>query len=289
MVDEPRLRLGRGLAALIGESADDSGDRDKANAQRRLPIEFVRRNPQNPRRDFNETELEDLAASIREKGILQPIVVRHLNNAPGIYEIIAGERRWRAAQLASMHTIPVVVVDATDPEALEIAIIENVQRADLNALEESEAYAQLIANHNYTQADLARVIGKSRSHVANTLRLASLSEEIKQLLRDGKLSSGHARALVTAQNSAEIANKIVSEGLSVRDAERLAHADPGKTYPPKRPKPFDADPDTRAMQQKLQDALGLIVDLKHRGESGELKINFKTMDQLDRVCQKLLK
>ena len=206
--EQGRSRLGRGLAALIGDVGDEIGAIERARGQRRVPVEFLRPSARNPRRNFVEEDLEDLTTSIRERGILQPIIVRSIPGMMDAYEIIAGERRWRAAQRAELHDVPVLLVEADDREALEIAIVENVQRTDLNAIEEAAGYERLIAEFGYTQNDLARVIGKSRSHVANTLRLLKLPESVQALLRDGRLTAGHARALVGAGDPEALARRI---------------------------------------------------------------------------------
>ena len=289
MAEEPRLRLGRGLAALIGDAGEESPRQPTEHSQRKIPIEFVRPNPQNPRKEFTEENISELADSIREKGILQPIVVRATKNTPGVYEIIAGERRWRAAQRAGVHEVPVVVVEANDKEALELAIIENVQRADLNPVEEADAYGQLIKDYQYTQADLAKVIGKSRSHVANTLRLANLGDSIKRMLATGDLSAGHARALLTAENPEALAKRVVDEGLSVRDVERLSNEAAGtQGKAEKALKRQLKDADTLAMEKRLQDALGLSVSIIGKGENGALNIRYDNFEQLDFVCKKLI-
>ena len=216
-----RSRLGRGLAALIGDAPNINGSLPPKNVQK-APIEFLRPNPQNPRTYFSENELEELTASIRERGILQPIIVRQVPNLVDAFEIIAGERRWRAAQRAGLHDVPVLLVEADDRQSLEFAIIENVQRSDLNALEEALGYERLINSFSYTQADLGRVVGKSRSHVANALRLLNLPQLIKDKLHNGQLSAGHARALLALPNMEEVAEEIVSKGLSVRDVEKMS-------------------------------------------------------------------
>lgn len=222
MVEEQgRSRLGRGLAALIGDVGDEIGALERARGQRKVPVEFLRPNARNPRKTFNDAELEDLAASVRERGILQPIIVRAIPGMIDAYEIIAGERRWRAAQRAELHDVPVILVEANDREALEIAIVENVQRADLNAMEEAAGYERLIAEFDYTQNDLAKVIGKSRSHVANTLRLSKLPEPVKQMVSEGSVSAGHARALLAVSDPEQVAKRIVEQSLTVRDIERL--------------------------------------------------------------------
>ena len=284
-----RSRLGRGLAALIGE-VDEEPIIERARGQRKVPIEFLRRNPRNPRTQFDEDELDDLAASIRVRGIIQPIVVRPLQNLPDAYEIIAGERRWRAAQRAGLHDVPVVIVEADDKTALELAIIENVQRSDLNVLDEAAGYEKLIGDHGYTQADLGSVLGKSRSHVANTLRLLKLPASVREIVQKGDITAGHARALLAVRNPEAVARSIVEQGLNVRDVERLAKAEAeqadGAAEPAKRqPKPVDAD--TRALELALQDVLGLVVKIDGRGDAGELRIKYRSLDQLDALCSRL--
>jgi ParB family transcriptional regulator, chromosome partitioning protein len=254
MVDEtPQSRpsrLGRGLAALIGDTADEGAMLLKARGQRTVPIEFVRANPLNPRKAFAEEDLSELTDSIREKGIIQPLIVRPKRDMPDVYEIIAGERRWRAAQRAGLHDVPVVVVEAEDKEALELAIIENVQRTDLNPMEEAAGYEQLMLQFGYIQFDLAKVVGKSRSHVANTMRLAKLPESVKAMVNAGDLSAGHARALLSVQDPEAIARKIVAQGLTVRDVERIVQSEAegvSDSSRPVRPK-AEKDADTRALE-----------------------------------------
>ena len=289
--DPGRSRLGRGLAALIGDVGDEMGALERARGQRRVPVEFLRPSARNPRRSFGEDDLEDLTASVKERGILQPIIVRAIPGMIDAYEIIAGERRWRAAQRAELHEVPVLLVEADDREALEIAIVENVQRADLNAIEEAAGYERLIAEFGYTQNDLARVIGKSRSHVANTLRLSKLPEPVRQMVSDGAVTAGHARALLSVSDPEFMAKKIVAEGLSVRDIERIvqeeARGEAPVTAKPKTAKP-EKDPDTRAVETALEEALGLGISIQHRANgSGELKISYKTLEQLDNLCRRL--
>jgi len=288
--DLSKRRLGRGLAALIGEMDQptpvDVG-RPPVNPDRMVPIEFIARNPRNPRRYFDETELHDLASSIRQHGIVQPVVVRPVSTDR--YEIIAGERRWRAAQLAGLVEIPVIVRDVDDKTALEIAIVENVQRADLNPLEEALGYEQLIAEHGYTQNDLGEIIGKSRSHVANSLRLLKLPDQVRDMLAAGSLSAGHARALVSTSDPATLARTIVSKGMSVRDAERLAQNDIKAQNDP-RPagtRKDEKDSDTLALERTLSDALGLDVAINHRGNGGQVKISYRTLEQLEEICRLL--
>ncbi len=278
-----RPRLGRGLAALLGTTPDL--DASAPRGVRKAPIEFLRPNPRNPRKRFDEAELEELAASIRERGVIQPILVRAIAHVADAYEIVAGEWRWRAAQRSGLHEVPIVVVEADDREALEIAIIENVQRADLNALEEAAGYAQLGADHGYSHADIARVVGKSRSHVANTLRLVNLPERTRRLLADGKISAGHARALLAVPNPDATADRILSQGLTVRDVERLGEnaGRPGRV----RKEPAKADADTLALENRLGLALGTKVTVRHAGEMGEIRIAFRSFDQLDDFCRRL--
>ena len=284
MADESRPRLGRGLAALIGDAGDENAAVARSRGQKKIPLAFLRPNPRNPRKDFNDADLEDLVASVREKGIIQPILARTVPGQADAYEIIAGERRWRAAQRVGLHEVPVILVEADDKQALELAIIENVQRADLNALEEALGYQQLESDYGYTQADLAKVIGKSRSHVTNTLRLLKLPEKTKRLLAEGQLSAGHARALLTRADADEIASRIVAQGLSVRDVEKLTQ----KAESRAKPKIDDEkDADTRALEKDLSDALGLLVSIAAHGEAGELRIRYKSLEQLDDLVRRL--
>jgi ParB family chromosome partitioning protein len=291
MAEESRPRLGRGLAALLGDVGEEAGSIERARGQKRVPIEFLRPNPRNPRKHFDDDQLDELAASIRERGVIQPILVRTIGHIADAYEIVAGERRWRAGQRAGLHEIPVTIIEAGDREALEIAIIENVQRTDLNALEEAQGYEQLAAEFGYTQADLAKTIGKSRSHVTNTLRLLKLPARTRKLLADGAISAGHARALLAVAEPDAIAERIVEQGLTVRDVERLAQKEAEKAETratqgePERASGKDAD--TRALEQALTDVLGLIVSIKHRGNAGEISIRYKTLEQLDGLCARL--
>ena len=280
-----RPRLGRGLAALIGAAGEEPTGFAPSRGVRKAPIEFLRPNPRNPRRRFDDDELDELAASIKERGVIQPVVVRAIPRVADAYEIIAGERRWRAAQRAEHHEIPIIVVEAGDREALEIAIIENVQRADLNALEEAAGYAQLGADHGYSHADIGRVVGKSRSHIANTLRLANLPEHTRALLAGGQISAGHARALLAVADPDGLADRIVAEGLTVRDIERLG-ANSGRTTRPRKPA-AKVDADTLALQDRLGLALGAKVTIRHTGESGDIRIAFRDFEQLDDVCRRL--
>lgn len=286
MADEARTRLGRGLAALIGESSPMDGDA-VGHSQKKAPIEFLRPNPRNPRQTFDEAGLQELADSIRERGIVQPILVRNLPGMTNVYEIIAGERRWRAAQRVGLHEVPIVVVEADDRQSLEFAIIENVQRADLNAFEEAKGYERLTEEFSYNQSDLAKIIGKSRSHVANTLRLLKLPAEAKKFLVDGSISAGHARALLSVANPEKVARQIVDEGLTVRDVERLAHDKVQVETKSKDKVEIEKDADTRALEKLLTDLLGLSVKIAHRGETGDVRIQYKSLEQLDLLCKRL--
>jgi ParB family transcriptional regulator, chromosome partitioning protein len=284
-------RLGRGLAALMGDVGDETPLADSARKPRRAPIENLQPNPRNPRRLFTDDELDELAASIRERGIIQPIVVRALKGDN--FEIIAGERRWRAAQRAGLHDVPIAVVEANDAQSLEYAIIENVQRADLNPIEEATGYLALMDDFNRTQEEVAQIVGKSRPHIANTIRLLKLSEPVKQLIRTGKISAGHARLLVGQPNAELIAHEIIDKGWSVRDLEADMRKDvagqlrdmrrEAKGFVVNIPK----DADTRALERRLSDALGLEVNVDHRGESGTLRIKYRNLEQLDAVLKKL--
>lgn len=288
--DLSRKRLGRGLAALIGEIDRPAvAEKPAASADGKVPIEFLSPNPKNPRRHFGDADLTDLAQSIREHGVVQPVVARPSPTQAGRYEIIAGERRWRAAQRAGLTEIPIIVRDVNDRTALELAIIENVQRTDLNPVEEALGYQQLIDDHGYTQADLGNVIGKSRSHVANTLRLLKLPDVIRDMLVDGALSAGHARTLVTAQDPAGLAKQIVEEGLSVRQAEALAQAPAGGTPPKAKPAQggSDKDADTLALEKLMTDTIGMIVTIEHKGKGGAIRVNYRSLEQLDELCRRL--
>jgi ParB family chromosome partitioning protein len=285
-------RLGRGLASLMGDVGDETAQADGGRKPRRAPIENLRANPRNPRRAFTEPELNELTDSIRERGIIQPIVVRAVHGQLDNFEIIAGERRWRAAQRAGLHEVPVAVVEATDAQALEFAIIENVQRADLNAIEEAAGYLALMEEFNHSQDALAQIVGKSRPHVANTLRLLKLSEPVKALVASGQLSAGHARILIGQPNALELANDIVRRGLSVRQVEAAMRKDGGAQARDLRNQAKGhtsgaKDADTRALERRLSDALGLEVTVDHRGQGGTLHIKYRDLDQLDGVLKKL--
>jgi ParB family transcriptional regulator, chromosome partitioning protein len=290
MAEENRNRLGRGLAALLGDVGDEGAVVDRARGgPRRVPVAFLRPNPRNPRKIFKEADLESLAQSIKEKGVVQPILVRAVAGERDRYEIVAGERRWRAAQRVGLHEVPIVVIEASDRDSLEIALIENIQRADLDPLEEAQGYQALMSEFSYTQDDLAKVIGKSRSHVANTLRLLTVSDKIKAYLRDGSLSAGHARAIMNAPNAEALADKIVADGLSVRDAEGLGQVEKG-VEPTRRPRAAkaDKDADTKALEKALSDSLGLHLTIADRGPAGGVvQIKYRTLEQLDELCRRL--
>lgn len=309
-----RKRLGRGLAALIGDiempdsaalieaeayrqtqnKTPDLAASPVSAAEKKLPTEKIMRNERNPRRIFADADIADLARSIQEHGVVQPILVRASPAHSGYFELIAGERRWRAAKLAGLAEIPVIVRDVDDKTALELAIIENVQRADLNPVEEALGYKQLIDNHGYLQADLAKIIGKSRSHLANMIRLLKLPPQILLMLEQGILSIGHARCLINAENPLSLAQKIVEEGLSVRQAEILAgagaaadnHAMPAevkKTVPQKREK----DANMLALEHSLGKKLGLQVAINFKDKGGDIRIHYQDLDELDALCRRL--
>src|SRR5580700_8157289 len=288
--DAARSRLGRGLAALIGDVGTESSA-ERPRGQRRAPTTSLRPNARNPRRNFSDVELDELTASLRERGMIQPIVARPLRGVDDEFEIIAGERRWRAAQRAALHEVPVVIIEASDEEALQLAIIENVQRADLNALEEAEGYRALIRDFSHSQDDVARIVGKSRSHVANTLRLQTLPDRVKEHIQSGRLSAGHARALVGHHDAERLAEEIVARGLNVRQVEELARDVPGKSARAGRgaAKPKHKSTDTVALEKRLSDALGLVVSIDHRGEGGVVSIRYRNLDQLDDLAQRLEK
>ena len=286
-----KRRLGRGLAALIGDDLPEEvpvSQPMSAAAQalglRSVPIAFIQASPNNPRKLFREEELQDLARSLREKGLLQPLVVRPIIGSNDRFELVAGERRWRAAQRAGLHEVPVLIRDLLDGEALEIALIENIQRSDLNPLEEARAYSQLMQEFDYTQQQLAESLGKSRSHIANTLRLLNLPDLVRQQIEEGKLTAGHARALVATDAPEDLAQQIIALGLSVREAEQLSRdqATPkDKTAPEK-------DANLAQLERQLSELLGLKVEIADKGrKGGALVISYKSLDQLDEVCRKL--
>jgi ParB family transcriptional regulator, chromosome partitioning protein len=293
-LSERQRGLGRGLSALLGEQVAEAAPVDGAPAPagvRMAPIESLKPNPDQPRKTFDKDDLDELAASIRDKGVLQPILVRTQPGEEGTWQIIAGERRWRAAQQARLNTVPVIVKEMDDVAVFEVAIIENVQRADLNPLEEAEAFRVLMDRFGRSQDAVAGVVGKSRSHVANTLRLLQLPDRVLNYLREGKLSAGHARALITAPDAADLADKVYMDGLSVRQTEALARR---SAEGPKPKKPgsggrADSSADTAALEQDLADALGLKVQLADRGGKGELVLKYGSLEQLDDLCRRLMR
>lgn len=285
-----RRGLGRGLSALMADVhlAPSDTTAPPRRPDSLVPVENLHPNPDQPRRDFDETALAELAESLRQKGVIQPLIVRP-HGAAGQYQIVAGERRWRAAQLAQIHELPVLIRELDDTEVLEVAIIENIQRADLNALEEALGYRQLMDRFGHTQEKLAEALSKSRSHIANLLRLLQLPDEVQVLLRGGQLTAGHARALVTSPNAAELARQIVTRGLSVREAERLALNEGGAKRKSAGRKRAEKDPDTRALEADLAANLGMSVRIDHEagGESGLLTIRYNSLEDLDRLCRVL--
>jgi len=281
--------LGRGLSALMADVREEEAPDEARPPQPDMlvPVERVHPNPEQPRRHFDAEALDDLARSIAEKGIIQPLIVRANPRVEGEYEIVAGERRWRAAQIAQIHEIPVLLRRFTDTEVLEVAIIENIQRADLNPVEEAAGYSQLMMKFGHTQEKLADVLGKSRSHIANAVRLLNLPEEVQGYLREGKLSAGHARALITAPDAATLARNIIRKGLSVRETERLARKGPDAAPQRKQTGPSGAekDADTKALETDLAAALSMEVRLDHKPgqQSGALTIKYASLDDLDRL------
>ena len=283
-----KSRLGRGLASLIGDSATPEHRLPAEGEHRIVPLDQIRAGRLNPRKSFREEDLVELAELIRQKGLVQPVIVRP-DPTSGGYEIVAGERRWRAAQRVGLHNVPVIVRELSDQDVLELAIIENVQRADLNAIEEAGGYRELIERFGYTQDKLAEVIGKSRSHLANTLRLLKLPESVQALVADGKLTAGHARALVGKPDAEALAQRIIAGQLNVREVEALVQepGGPANVNIPRRTR--EKDPDTRAFEKEITDGLGLKVEIKKSsGESGVLTIKYGNFDQLEYVKQKLL-
>lgn len=292
-----RKKLGRGLSALLGDLPEaetqpaagaPAASEGARSATDLLPIDLIYPNPDQPRRDFNETELEELAHSISQRGVIQPVIVRPDPVKEGTYQIVAGERRWRAAQRAKLHNLPVVVRQLEDEEVLELALIENIQRADLNPVEEALAYAQLIEKCSYTQEELAKILGKSRPHLANTMRLLALSETIQTMLREGKLTAGHARALINAPDPEALAIQVVSQGLTVRQTEALAQKLPKRDLTGLPRKGPQKDADTRQLEGDLSAAIGMRVSIDHGAAGGGvLQIKYKSLEDLDRLCAHL--
>ncbi|SEN46229.1 chromosome segregation DNA-binding protein [Paracoccus alcaliphilus] len=279
--------LGRGLSALMAD-VDLNSPAPTARDRTMIPIEQITANPDQPRRSFNPEALQELAASLKNRGVLQPLIVRPHPRDDGLYQIVAGERRWRAAQMAQLHELPVIIRDLDDTEVLEVAIIENIQRADLNAMEEAASFRQLMDRFGHTQERLAEALNKSRSHIANLLRLLTLPDQIQDWVKEGKLTSGHARALITAPNPVQLAQRVIEKGMSVRETEemvrKLAQQQPGAPKPGRRRSEKDAD--TIALESDLSAHLRMKVDIDHAGEKGgRLTIAYKDLDQLDRICQ----
>jgi ParB family chromosome partitioning protein len=287
---EGRRGLGRGLSALLDEvESASTPEGRRAAGVLDVPIEFIRPNPEQPRRSFAADELEELADSIRERGILQPILVRPTPGQANDYQIIAGERRWRAAQKAGLRAIPALVRDLADQEVMEVALIENIQRADLNALEEARAYEAMAQRFQRSPETIAKVVGKSRSHVANTLRLMRLPKGVQEHLETGRLTAGHARALLDLDDASDLADRIIKQGLNVRQTEALArnarNPEAGRSKGPRAPRAKDTD--TRALEADLEEVLGLKVEIRDRGGSGELRLAYETLEQLDDLCGRL--
>ena len=275
--------LGRGLSSLMGDTETIQTKNNNVGQETKIPIANLKPSPSQPRRLFNKNSINELADSIKAKGLVQPLVVRSSPSDANSYEIIAGERRWRAAQIAQLHEVPVVIRNFNDTEALEIAIIENVQRSDLSPIEEAAGYKRLIENHGHTQEDLSGIVGKSRSHIANIIRLLSLPQSIQDMITEGKISSGHARAIMNSAFPEQLAEKIINENLSVRDAENLAKDKKGIIKKIKL-----KDPDTIDLENKISEKLGLAININHKGKKGgSIKIDYKTLDQLEMITQKL--
>jgi ParB family chromosome partitioning protein len=282
---EIRPRLGRGLAALLGEVGDEAPAAENLRAQRKTPIEFLRPNAHNPRKNFDEAELDELAASIKERGVIQPILVRAIPRVADAYEIVAGERRWRAAQRAGVRTIPALVRSLSDEEVLEIAIVENVQRSDLSPLEEAEGYRTLVDKFGRTQAQVADTVGKSRVHVANALRLLQLPEGVQAMVRDGRLTPGHVRPLIGVADAEQLAEEVIGRGLTVRQAETLARI--GGRGGHGAPRNRSKDADTLALESDLAEVLGLPVEIRDAGGVGEVRVRYASLEQLDDICRRL--
>jgi ParB family chromosome partitioning protein len=288
---EGRRGLGRGLSALLEEAqAATTQEARRAAGVQELPIELIRRNADQPRRNFDAEALQELADSIRERGVIQPILVRPLDAAPGEFQIVTGERRWRAAQLAGLHQIPAIVRELEDLEVFELALIENIQRADLNALEEARGYAVMIKRFNRSHETIAGIVGKSRSHVANTLRLMRLPEPVQAHLEAGRLSAGHARALLDIEGAESLADRIIRTGLNVRQTEALAKR--ARSGPQIESKPARApkkNADTADLEANLAEVLGLKVEIRGQGETGEVRIAYRNLEQLDDLCARLMR
>ena len=291
MIEDARRRgLGRGLSALLGEEGGEGTMAEAPRAPRAVPVELLHPGRYQPRRTFDAESQQALVDSIRAQGILQPLLVRRHPDQEGHFEIVAGERRWRAAQAAQLHEVPVVLRELADREALEIALVENVQRQDLNPLEEAEGYRRLLDEFHHTQEDLARAVGKSRSHIANLLRLLVLPEEVRELMREGQLTAGHARALIGLENAAALAHQIVKSGMSVRQVERLAQARHRDKERPDKPASLAGprDADIGVLERELTQLLGLKVQIVlTSGQGGVLSVHYRTLEQLDDVLRRL--
>ncbi len=281
--------LGRGLSALLGEDVGEN-DRalERARGLKQVAVSDLQPGRYQPRQAFDAGELDTLVQSINRQGVLQPLIVRRIPDGPdGAYEIVAGERRWRAAQLAQLHEVPVIIRELNDTETLQIALIENIQRQDLNPMEEAEGYQRLMNEFGHSQVEIAEAVGKSRSHVANAVRLMTLPDDVQSYVRSGELSAGAARAVITAEDPAGLAREVVERGLNVRDVEAIRRQVKQQESDPKPATPRRKDPDTVALEQSLADALGLKVDIRHKGGRGEVRISYRTLEQLDEICQRL--
>ncbi|MDF0595869.1 ParB/RepB/Spo0J family partition protein [Psychromarinibacter halotolerans] len=293
MAEKKARGLGRGLSALMADvpptTTATDGTAKAPAAERMIPIEQIRPNPDQPRRKFTEDQLHELAKSIEERGVIQPLILRAVED--GMYEIVAGERRWRASQIARLHEVPAIVRQYNDTEVLEVAIIENIQRADLDPVEEAAGYRQLMERFGHTQEKIAEALGKSRSHIANSMRLLNLPIEVQDMLSDGTLSAGHARALITTDNPLELARQVVAKGLSVRETEKLAKkaAEPPAPKRDSAPSSSEKDADTRALESDLSAAIGMKTRIDHKpgGEAGRVTIEYATLEELDELCQVL--
>ncbi len=290
MAAKRQTGLGRGLSALMADVLVDearTGVTPQVKPDQMVPIDKIYPNPDQPRRSFRQEDLEELAASIREKGIIQPLILRNSPRKEGGFEIVAGERRWRAAQLAQLHEVPAVIRDYSDTEALEIAIIENIQRADLNPIEEAAGYRDLMERFGHTQEKLGEVLGKSRPHIANLLRLLKLPESVQALVREEKLSAGHARALITAEDPEALARQVIARGLSVRETEKLAKK--GAPAPRTKVSRPEKDADTMQLEKDIEASLGMKVSIDHKpgGASGKVTISYRSFDDLDEICRRL--
>lgn len=284
--------LGRGLSALMAEiEVEPARQADVGKPGRTmLPIEQITANPNQPRRSFDPDALQELAASLKARGVLQPLIVRPHPEDPALFQIVAGERRWRAAQMAQLHELPVIIRDFSDTEMLEVAIIENIQRADLNAIEEAASFKQLMERFGHTQEKLAEALNKSRSHIANLLRLLNLPDQVQELVKEGKLTAGHARALVTAENPGQLARRVIEKGLSVRETESMVRnlAEPAAAPARRRSTAEAKDSDTRALEADLAAQLRMGVEIRHLGQDGgQLILTYRSLDQLDQLCQLL--